>query len=287
MHQIPLWYKRHILCNKINNKIIFCLLCEPHCFNVFWISTKEQISLKPVCRFCLWCLPVVVSKLKQQPAAMHKMYLITEIHTVVTVYWLLANPSGKQINLPFLNLSQRDQSQSLTLKLIVFELWHSVILVWIYAEILICSQCRSVVVWSALGMPSLTHVLQIYFYFTKDLIVSNSCHTKCDETKTTKYTNKIYLENPRVLCSFRSMSSISKNFPLFTPTKTTSSPSFSTRHKDRREGRWCVTDAIFRLSVREINIDTVCFLPGASWLCVLGFDFIILCSATFFLRIRQ
>lgn len=33
--------------------------------------------------------------------------------------------------------------------------------------------------------------------------------------------------------------------------------------KDRREGRWCVTDARFRLSVREINIDTVCFLPGA------------------------
>lgn len=64
------------------------------------------------------------------------------------------------------------------------------------------------------------------------------------------------------------MSSISNNFPLFTPTKTSSSPSFSTRQKDRREGRWCVTDAIFRLSVREINIDTVFLTRGFLAVCV-------------------
>lgn len=72
----------------------------------------------------------------------------------------------------------------------------------------------------------------------------------------------------KIPCPFRNMSSISNNFPLFNPTKTSSSLIyfFSTLQKDRREGRWCVTDAIFRLSVREINIDTVCFLPGASCL---------------------
>ena len=108
---------------------------------------------------------------------------------------------------------------------------------------------------SFVSMPSLSTVLE--------------CSTcTLHKMQGDKDDNKVFLINPRLLCPFRSMSSISNNFPLFTPTKTTSSPSFSTPHKDRREGRWCVTDAIFRLSVREINIDTVCFLPGACWLCV-------------------
>lgn len=70
-----------------------------------------------------------------------------------------------------------------------------------------------------------------------------------------------------VLCPFRSMSAISNNLPVFTLTSTTSFPSFSTPKKDRREGRWCVTDAIFRLSVREINIDTLCFLGLVDCVC--------------------
>lgn len=60
-----------------------------------------------------------------------------------------------------------------------------------------CFQCRSVkyfvicFVRGALDMPSLTTVLQIYFYFTKDLNVPNACYSKCKETKTTKCFLKI------------------------------------------------------------------------------------------------
>lgn len=60
--------------------------------------------------------------------------------------------------------------------------------------------------------------------------------------------------------------------------------SFFTPKKDRRGERWCVTDAIFRLSVKEINIDTLCFLPEACWLCVLDFDFITPPLSHFFLK---
>lgn len=88
----------------------------------------------------------------------------------------------------------------------------------------------------------------------------------------------------RVLCLSGPCPQFPTTSPSSIPPKPPPLPSFSKLLKESSEGRWCVTDAIFRLSVREINIDTVCFLPGASWLCVLGFDFIILYSDTFFLK---
>lgn len=60
-------------------------------------------------------------------------------------------------------------------------------------------------------------------------------------------------------CFFSRWLFLSHSFSVWTP-----SP-----RRDRREERWCVTVAIFRSSVSEINIDTVCILPEACWLCTL------------------
>lgn len=99
-------------------------------------------------------------------------------------------------------------------------------------------------------------LIQILYYFSKHALnLPNTC-----SIKTIQYS--VILWKSFALFPVRVL-----NFPLFNPTKTSSSLIcffFPTLQKDRREGRWCVTDAIFRLSVREINIDTVCFLPGAS-----------------------
>lgn len=84
-----------------------------------------------------------------------------------------------------------------------------------------------------------------------------------------KNNNQKFFEEPRVLCPFRSMSLIFQQLPPpHCHQHHLLSVFFHSAEKDRREGRWCVTDATFRPSVREINIDTVFLTRGLLTVCV-------------------
>lgn len=130
------------------------------------------------------------------------------------------------------------------------------------------------------------HVKIIYISFARCVIIFILLDSHLAKGKRTQKTaTKCFLKR----CLSFALSGPRPQFPTSPSSLPPPTPPlhlFSTLHRDRREGRWCVTDAIFRLSVREINIDTVFLTRGLLTVC---WALISLSAAQprFFLRIRQ
>lgn len=75
---------------------MFYLLFELHCFQILQISLKDPVSLKSICRIWKFLTLAFLSGVKTEAAADSDAQDVFDywetVHTVVTVYWLLAHP---------------------------------------------------------------------------------------------------------------------------------------------------------------------------------------------------